>query len=613
VARKPFTWLFVLGAVVCLGPGTVAGPPLATQPKGLLDQLQADYVGYGFALPPPGTKLVRFVSPFCEPSIKKEYCLGFLLKPGSRKDGPLVLAGIQKIQNLGDAAVKVIESEFRTEKEIQSCLRGITFDCFLDPEDEALLLGVQCHARGWDKLADELVRRSRRPAGGKRGVSLSPRVILAQRAWQQAQMELIKPGNDRGPLARHMRAALKAAPALDNQANRDLLRCLELALVPSRVKPGTVEALIDDLVDLSSYKDGLFNWGTTYDKEDPRYSRLLLLGFDAAPALIEHLDDERLTRSQSLWINNFFPWNLRVQHVVSDLLQDLSGRELGPDNVRRLQGYTVDKDDARRWWQGARKVGEEQYLGAHVLPAAADAKWPHDGVLRILTRKYPRNLPKLYKTVLAERPKMYIWPLTKAIGKSTLPREEKLELILLAAISKDLENRHAAFWELKDLDHACFVRLLVETLDALPPTPKEPYWKCREATFATLVLETIDIRAWKALERAARRADAGLRMELLAPLAYNDVPKKQHRLRLALLASFLDDITIRDAAKNPAMYRGPYAKANFPILEVRNFAAWDIMLILGKDVEPKPDWTDDEWARIRVQCRQALKTDNAKP
>ena len=137
-------------------------------------------------------------------------------------------------------------------------------------------------------------------------------------------------------------------------SNRALLKSLDLALVPSKAKPGSLEALIDDLVDYAA------NTGTlgSYPRED-RYWRIAELGFDAVPALIDHLDDDRLTRAMMKGFNNFPSWHLRVKHGVSDLLEELAGQDLGRDWLRRQQGYTVTKAAAKMWWDEAPRSGRK--------------------------------------------------------------------------------------------------------------------------------------------------------------------------------------------------------------------------------------------------------------
>ena len=62
--------------------------------------------------------------------------------------------------------------------------------------------------------------------------------------------------------------------------------------------------------------------------------------------------------------------------------------------------------------------------------------------------------------------------------------------------------------------------VLIATLESLPKTPAEPYWICTEAGFANLVMQTEDPRAWRALEKVAKRSDVGVRMEFMDPMNY---------------------------------------------------------------------------------------------
>ena len=100
------------------------------------------------------------------------------------------------------------------------------------------------------------------------------------------------------------------------------------------------------------------------------------------PALIEHLDDDRLTRTTMTGFNDV--WPMRVQHMVSDLLEGLAAEELGTGHrlgkeevggiVASPEGYPVTKRAAKEWWEKARKVGEEDYLKDRVLPAPATGR-----------------------------------------------------------------------------------------------------------------------------------------------------------------------------------------------------------------------------------------------
>jgi len=145
----------------------------------------------------------------------------------------------------------------------------------------------------------------------------------------------------------------------------------------------------------------------------------------------------------------------------------------------------------------------------------------------------------------------------------------------------------------------------------MPPTPKEPYWRSREAGLANLVMETDDARAWKALLAAARRADVGLRMELMNPMYYTYIGQRQRKQRLEFVAAFLDDATVRDEKSDPTLFEGPYAGFTFPKMEVRNFAAMQIACILHLSEDPKPGWTSKEWTALREKVRANLRREQS--
>src|SRR5262249_12228607 len=105
------------------------------------------------------------------------------------------------------------------------------------------------------------------------------------------------------------------------------------------------------------------------------------------------------------------------------------------------------------------------------------------------------------------------------------------------------------------------------------------------------------------LQKVAKRSAVGLRMELLN---FGDNEANQHREhRLRLLQSFLDDSDLRDA-KSSSKFDGFCAGFSYPKIEVRDFAALEIVELLGIKVKVDPDRTPEEWAKIRSQVREAV-------
>ncbi len=355
-------------------------------------------------------------------------------------------------------------------------------------------------------------------------------------------------------------------------------------MIPSQAKPGTIEALIDDLVDYV---------GT---KPDERYNRIANLGFEAVPQLIDHLDDERLTRST---MQGPFPLemtNLYVGDVVGDLLYDLAGPAMRrPGLPGRI--YRPEKAEVQKWWETARDLGEEAYLLRYVLPPLHKPIPPELSVnipaARLIGVKYPKHLPSLYRNVLENRPDYNTWELSEIVMKAAIPVEEKLDLLALAARHKDSWHRLPALHCLSKLDKQLFAKLLAAAIDELPKDRSN-----RGVWIAHLVMETDDARAWQALEKAVARASPALQMELLD--LHDSSKEVRHRSkRLHLLTPYLDDSTVYDPGVSNRK------------IEVRDFVAMKIADLIGIAVE-REERTPEERAKIRNQVREALESEPAK-
>jgi hypothetical protein len=284
--------------------------------------------------------------------------------------------------------------------------------------------------------------------------------VLIRTAWDYWKSQLTLPTSDRAKASKHLKKLIKSDKDLDVERNQRLLKSLDLALMPSKVKPGSIEALIDDLVDFNA-DPGV----VSLSERGPRYQRLVEKGFEAVPTLIEHLDDDRLTRSE----NKGLFTNFRVQHVVSDLIERLMGKESRLGSMREEKSYALAEDEAKKWWEQASKINEEQYALDHVLPSSKgedDEESVNDHLLHLIERKYPKHLPKLYRTVLEEHPKTQGFDVAEAVRKSNLSKNEKMALFLYAVGRSNAEHRYVAILQIKELDKDRFRRLLVESKHA---------------------------------------------------------------------------------------------------------------------------------------------------
>lgn len=572
----------------------------AADPPKLADLL-TEYKDLGLPLPPAKARLVRYeyggggiVNGKVQPT---SYALAFELKPGTKENGPVLLEAAREWQPAWD--IKAVEL-----KPEAVAADGIDID-----PDTALALAIQCHARGWEALAQALLARSQPTEG-----DATPTQRLVSLAWDYWTARLTHPTADRAPIAKRMRELMKRDSTLDTEVHRGLLKSLELALVPGKGKPGSVEALIDALVDYHA------NPGAMYLNEPgDAYWRIVEKGFDAVPALIAALGDERLTRKRTVGFNNFPSWHLRVGDMAGGLLEGLAGEELdrGEDGksvgggwLRSLQGYRVTTEAAKAWWAKAEKIGEEQYILGRVLPPAVkeeDALQPWPVLLRLIVAKYPKRLPELYRTVLEKRPDVQIDDLAVAVARSSLSTKDKFELLVSTGKHKDFDHLLPALRELKKLDAKGFDALLLVTVEGLPKDVDKPYWQCSEAEVAQLVMASDDPKVWAALEAAIKRASLGLRMELLHNLVDRDKPRRRTE-QLRLLAAHLDDTEVRDE-KDDKRFDGPGAGSPYPRITAGDAVSLDLGWLLGVEIPQNVHRTAAEWAEVREKVRKAVKAE----
>src|SRR5262249_11446671 len=162
------------------------------------------------------------------------------------------------------------------------------------------------------------------------------------------------------------------------------------------------------------------DWREGDSLDDPRVTRLIERGFDAVPDLIEHLDDRRLTRYREFFLGvsgsslSTEPYHCRVG--------DLAGTILG--RLSQGQGRRGSaKAQALAWWAEAKAKGEEAYLLAHVFSEDPNDPGYVLDLMRVIARKYPRHLSRIYQRILESPFDLVPDPVAKVIRDSSLSRE----------------------------------------------------------------------------------------------------------------------------------------------------------------------------------------------
>ncbi len=574
-----------------------------------LKELLADYKKYELPLPPEDSELVAI--PSGRASIARDGTetahvhLAFVLKRATDQAPAVLLVGTEEFEVPTHLAVQPLDIADVDSRHCHAEWHTTGFSI-----NSGLATALQFKALGWDDKAEELWNHcSIRGAGHPHSAfrlhgNTPPEAALAITAWTHYANKLLKPGSDRKEILDRMNQIWKARKVVRSPQNKWLLKDLELTVKPTSATQGTPTWLIDQLTE-SSGQAGIM----CDSSSDPNYIQLVELGFDAVPALIEHLDDSRLTRSYMSWFNNFPPYHRRVGELCTDILSGLVNEELGDGWLDRQRGITARKAVVTAWFDNAKRTGERQYLVSNVLTENG----VRSQMLQVLAAKYPDTIPKLYRELLTSKSKGRSAELAAFVAKSELSNDQKLSLLTAGATHSSLSHRVSALWALKDVDDALFVQFLVATLEKLPRTPEGEYWTCAEARFAHLVMQTEASSAWAALRKAAQRSDVGLRMELMNPMNYAYIEDQNIEPRLRFLSSFLDDTSIRDQADS-AKYQGPCAGMNFDRIAVRDFAALKIAAILGIGEDPNPEWTENQWQQFREKTQAALsQRESAQP
>lgn len=505
-----------------------------------LDKLLKAYRLYGLPEPPADAPLVSFSVPAWAGD-RRLRTIGFQLKP-EKEGGPVrVFWGLGRIDELDcRQTAKSMEPRPESFKDIE-----------LGVDD---VFAIQCHARGWTELALSAIKANwdnRRQADR----------VLAMDAWRYWESTILQPEGDRATIARQLKVI---APDLGDDIEKvdcDLPRAIELAMAPGEGKPGTVEALIDGLVDVTATDRS----AVAPRPPHPAYVEVARLGFDAVPGLIAHLGDPRLTRAEkeTLTVNRGHIY--RVGDVAYDLLDQLAEPDLGI-----LVTGRHDKTDFERWWSKAQKDGEEAYCVQHVL----DRTKPHERVnwpmVTILAHKYPKRLPEVYRRMIDERPGMYGGSLAAAVADSTLPNETKRDLFVKGSQSSGWHHRKEAIEHLRTIDRAEAMTALVATIKAVPDRDRDPdqFETWDTGWLAGKVIEWDDPTAWAGLEEAAPRWPIRLQHNVIDAMDRADRETARAE-RLRFLSHFLHGIVWKHAAR----------------------AAGEIIGLR----KPMPYWTNQDW------------------
>jgi len=474
----------------------------------------------------------------------------------------------------------------------------------------AFVCAVQLATRRDERYAEQIWRRFRNDGGldhwdvadgGER--FRKPPLLLGRCIFDHLAEGLGQDQADWREIHSRMGTLFTEFPALKDAERSALFDDLKATVNAPPPMPNSVEALLLDYARMPSSTRhlGLFHEGEQNEAAAPA-RQIVLRGLDAVPELILLLRDRRVTSHVAPRFMSGSPRIERLGEIAAFLLERITGTD------DPIEGTAANVVKFRVWLGDKRRQGEAAYLAEAIFRReGARITWVNETPAWILAHKYPEKLPAACDEFSKDATKeAQPFALAKALATSRLPKELRIATLSDFARRGSLEHRRCVLQILASLDARRCAEILDPLLEEIPADTTGPYWTSPEPGFSHVVMLIEDDGIWRDYLRVARRGSVGLRMEMMEPMSYGYNGGKNRERRLAFLAAFLDDETVRDMANAPEKYEGPCAAFTIPRIEVRDFAAQHIASILGFDDAPDEFWTPAEWRGLREKVRAGL-------
>lgn len=624
-------WMIPGGPWVLAQDPDDAPPPMMPYPDNTptsLADLLREYKELGLPLPFKGARLIYldrpvfFANPLGSPHTSEHFCFEAKRLPGEKKQK--LLLGLETVE--ADELFVV----FREPPDKKTLDRLLLFDFQQDQPAQwaqwnrhELILAIQCYAEGHHEVAQFFLDRCR----------IHTQIPLRQRlltiGWDHLMKEFANPKADRSLLLVSLKKKIAKYKEWDTQEAKELIADLEKTLMPFPKRHSRAEEWIDQLTNYHSDPEGPgyqsplfylenFHGGKTQRPDDPESSERLILklldmGLDCVPVLLSHLEDRRLTRTLN---PNFGQEDqekitkdpvLRIGTICQILLENLSSHPNMPqEGVEKNLAFYLS------WWMEVCKEGEEAYLLKNCLQTNPNGPSVlFDPYLYLLNRKYPHQIPGIYKKVLAAKPEVPSGLVAQLIAKGRLPKEEKIRLLNLGLEHPTRFHQIVALTEMEALDKARFAKEWTRFAESF--LAKDYKWDDPEkvmelSALGQLLNSSDDPKLWSILGKIAQAAPPQHRGMFFISFGNSQDLKHPH-LAIRLLLPFLDD----SSGWNPSGTPNHPMFVSIPIerLEIRNVAARSLAEIL-KLTPPEEPRSDKEWADYREKVRTAAKKELEK-
>lgn len=188
---------------------------------------------------------------------------------------------------------------------------------------------------------------------------------------------------------------------------------------------------------------------------------------------------------------------------------------------------------------------------------------------------------------------------------SRLPKPQKLALLSDGIKHKSPTYQARALEGLLELDNSVFTSHCLSLLSRFPEEFSTGQVAWHHVAFVELGLCSEDQAARKLVNEVAKKLPVPARIALLSSVgAAHYRPKKN--LTLAFMAGFLDDRESYDHDQKHTQENLWSSFRGFERIEVRNYAADQILGVLGVELPLDDKTSNDEWKRVREFVKQEI-------
>jgi len=266
--------------------------------------------------------------------------------------------------------------------------------------------------------------------------------------------------------------------------HQELLYRIDLTVRSTRARPGSVEALMDDLLEEAEVRESHASYlgANVLDEVEPSEkevfnpfarksapsaeAKLRNLGFAAIPLLLDHVDDARLPRTP---VDPLIFWATgEPQGVLTLTSRDFPSAGSRVRNLLstffKLDPSKATKSDYLDAWKELKKMTEHDF----VIRSLKHIHDLNDGLVLFISEKYKTEAIKAHETMLLQQPALkYSGVFVDLIVRSDMPKAAKVNLLMRDAQCGAANEKHEAFAGLLQLDNVAFSRACAACLEKL--------------------------------------------------------------------------------------------------------------------------------------------------